>query len=190
MKNYIYKAKSLLTDKWIEGAYLPKNERHFLILSIMPFKIEEINIDTLCQPTQLREVSVEEEKFKKHIYENDIIEFYLDRLCDYSPQSKYDGKVKVRGVVKYNKYCGNFHIETKNTYNMKIFEARGKEKYDRYLPSWVSMDYNFAYHHSDDKEINKIIFRKNRPHIFKYHNVKIIGNVFDNEHLLKEEPTL
>lgn len=191
MREYALKAKLIKDNAWVKGSYFCNEDKHYLITSISPLTIEEIDFNTLSAPAQFREVSVEERIFKEHIYENDIIEFYFDRLCDYSPQSKYDGKVLVRGVVKYNKYNGSFYIETNNYYNIKIFKARGKEKYDRFLPSTVSLSYNFAYFHSNENDLNnEIVFKSKRPQIYKYHNVKIIGNIFDNEYLLKEEPTL
>lgn len=190
MREYALKAKLIKDNTWVKGSYFCDEGKHYLITSINPFMAEEIVFETLSAPAQIREVNVEESKYEKDIYENDIVEFYIDRVCEYSKQSKYDGKVLIRGVVHYNKYSGGFDIRTDNHYNRKIFKARGREYYNRFLPSWVSLPYSFEYHHKDEADKNKIPSRNNRPHLRYWHHLKVIGNIFDDTNLLKEEPIL
>lgn len=137
----------------------------------------EVDPNTVCRYTEMNEFVMADKSINQPLFEGDIVEIHSVR-CPYAayPQSKYDGPVKARAVIYFER--GMWRLDYKNKYNEKMCEPRGNEQYERSVNnSWEL--YYFGYHGRDEdkyREMNK------RCH---YHDIVKLGNIYDNTELLE-----
>lgn len=194
MDKHICKAKSLDKGEWVYGYYvaLPdeftygEDIRH-AILSLdcehvcmgeyKDYGWHEVDPNTVCRNTEMNEFVMADKSICEPLFEGDIVEIHSVR-CPYAayPQSKYDGPVKARAVIYFER--GMWRLNYDNEYNKKICAPRGNEQYERSVNnSWEL--YYFGYHGKDEdryRELNK------RSH---YHDIVKLGNIYDNAELLE-----
>jgi hypothetical protein len=181
MNKYICKAKRIDNGEWVYGSYLPVsktictektylNSTEYIDLFVIP--------ETVCRYTEMTEFVMADKSICAPLFEGDIVEIHSVR-CPYAayPQSKYDGPVKARAVIYFER--GMWRLNYDNGYNKKMCEPRGNEQYERSVNnSWEL--YYFGYHGRDE---NKYREQNKRYH---YHDIVKIGNIYDNFELLEE----
>lgn len=202
MDKYICKAKVVDSpfDKspgeWVYGYYvaLPDEYTHGEDICHAIFSLDcehvcmgeykdygwhEVDPDTVCRYTGMSEFVVTDKSVNQPLFEGDIVEVHsLRRPYAAWPQSKYDGEVKVRAVIYFER--GQWLLDYDNSYNNKMCETRGNEQYERSVDGAWEL-YYFGYkgkpeHEDEYREHNKL-----------YHRGDIIklGNIHDNQELLE-----
>lgn len=147
-----------------------------IIYSYNPVDKFVVYTDTVCQYTGRKEFTLDS-GYGKKLFENDIVEIWQDRSIYGVRQSKSDGLVKVRGVIR-QKNCG-FYIDLNNPYNEDIFKSKGLEEYDRQFRKMVYLQEFTLY---DEASIKWQ--REHNAHCIR-NDIVIIGNIFDNPELLE-----
>lgn len=194
MDKHICKAKRVDNGEWVYGYYVALPDEYTygkdICHAILSLDCEhvcmgeykscdwhEVDPDTVCRYTEMNEFVVADKSINQPLFEGDIVEVHSVR-CPYAayPQSKYDGPVKARAVIYFER--GMWRLNYKNKYNEKMCEPRGNEQYERAVNnSWEL--YYFGYHGKDEewhREHNK------RCH---YHDIVKLGNIYDNPELLE-----
>lgn len=180
MRKYLFRGQRLDNKEWAYGSYLPISQ------TICTEKTYDgsteymdlfVNPETVGQYTEMNEFVMADKSINQPLFEGDIVEVHSVR-CPYAayPQSKYDGPVKARAVIYFER--GMWRLDYKNMYNEKMCEPRGNEQYERSVNnSWEL--YYFGYHGGNEewhREHNK------RCH---YHDIVKLGNIYDNPELLE-----
>lgn len=192
MDKHIRKAKSKYNGAWVYGYYIVvpcdfgDGTAHLMIEPDAEYKcsgefswdhVRSVDLNTVCRYTEMNEFVMADKSINQPLFEGDIVEIHSVR-CPYAayPQSKYDGPVKARAVIYFER--GMWRLDYKNKYNEKMCEPRGNEQYERSVNnSWEL--YYFGYHGRDEdkyREMNK------RCH---YHDIIKLGNIYDNPELLE-----
>lgn len=192
MENYISTAKTLFGNKWVCGYYVAVpwdfgNEvAHIIIEPTAEYKsggefawnhVHRVHEDTVRLYTGMSEFVMADKSICAPLFAGDIVEVHSVRrpYAGYQ-QSQYDGRVKARAVIYFDR--GTWKLDYKNAYNANICNPRGNEQCERTIDnSWEL--YYFGYHGRDEdkyREMNK------RSH---YHDIVKIGNIYDNPELLE-----
>jgi hypothetical protein len=192
MDKHICKAKRIFDGKWVVGYHVAvpwenDSELAHLIISLdAEYKgsgtfswdaAHRVDPNTVCNYTGMTEFVVADKSFNEPLFEGDIVEIHSVR-CPYAayPQSKYDGPVKARVVIHFER--GMWRLDYKNKYNEKMCEPRGNEQYERSVSnSWEL--YYFGYHGRDVDKYRELNKR------FHYHDIVRLGNIYDNPELLE-----
>lgn len=191
MNKHICKAKSVHDNTWVYGYYVQLTwdngeEVHLIIELDAEYKgageftwnnVRRVNPNTVCRYTETNEFVMVDKTVCEPLFEGDIVEVHSVR-CPYAayPQSKYDGPVKARAVIYFDR--GMWKLNYDNAYNNKICEPRGNEQYERSVENAWEL-YYFGYHGKDEdqhREWNK------RCH---YHDIVRLGNIHDNPEILE-----
>ena len=187
MRNYLFRGIREDNGELVEGHYytqvyhegtIEEDWYHF-IKPIGSESWQEYKVipTSVGQYTGMNEFVIVDKSFNKPLFEGDIVEVWNYR-CSYSgsQQSKYDGDVKVRGVIRFE--YGRWKIDLDNEYNKAICKLKGSEQDERYLKyTGVLSDYGF--HHGDEDW-----HREHNTH-YKWDDIVKIGTEFENSELLE-----
>lgn len=179
MREYLFHGKRCDNGKWVEGYLVCRKG----ICRIINFQTS-LNAEGVCvepesvgQYTGMKEFVVSDRSFNKPLFEGDIVEVWSTRTPKYmNPQSQYDGDVKARAVIHF-KY-GRWSLDYDNEYNKTICRLHGNEQTERSLDTWDEL-HHFQCHSNDEDWC-----REHNAH-YKWHDIKKIGNLFDNAELLE-----
>lgn len=194
MDKHIRKAKSKYDGSWVYGYYIVvpcdfgDGTAHLMIEPDAEYKcsgefswnhVRSVDPNTVCRYTEMNEFVMADKSINQPLFEGDIVEIHSVR-CPYAayPQSKYDGPVKARAVICFDR--GQWQLDYKNEYNAKICAPRGNEQYERSVSnSWEL--YYFGYHGKPEYEDE---YRR-LNHRCHYHDIVKLGNIHDNPELLE-----
>ena len=182
MRKYVFRGKKIGGGGWTYGAYLPLSQTictentyngstEYMDLFVDP--------ETVGQYTEMNEFVMADKSINRPLFEGDIVEVHSVR-CPYAayPQSKYDGPVKARAVIYFER--GMWRLNYDNGYNEKICKPRGNEQYERSVSnSWEL--YYFGYHGKPEHEDE----HRRLNHRCHYHDIVKLGNIHDNPELLE-----
>lgn len=177
MRKYLFRGQRIDNKEWVYGLLCYNIYKQLCIQPTEDMSCCVIDPNTVCRYTEMNEFVVADKSINQPLFEGDIVEVHSVR-CPYAayPQSKYDGPVKARAVIYFER--GMWRLNYKNKYNEKMCEPRGNEQYERAVNnSWEL--YYFGYHGKDEewhREHNK------RCH---YHDIVKLGNIYDNPELLE-----
>lgn len=183
MREHIYKAKRLDDGEWIFGYYWSNDVGNHFIKTTRGnggyWILEEYEIDssTLSRYTGCEEFTITN-GYSEQLFENDIVEIWVERSVYGCVQSQYDGWVKARGKIKFKN--GSFYIDLNNKYNNSIFKAKGLEEYDR---DFRKTKHLIEFHWIDPERLQWQ--QEHNPH-YKFNDIVRIGNIFDNPELLNK----
>lgn len=192
MDKHICKAKSMYDGSWVYGYYIAvpcdfgDGIAHLMIEPDAEYKcsgefswdhVRRVDHNTVCRYTEMTEFVMADKFINKPLFEGDIVEVHSVR-CPYAayPQSKYDGPVKVRAVIHFER--GMWQLDYDNEYNTKMCEPRGKEQCERSVDNAWEL-YYFGYHGKDEEKYRE---HNKRCH---YHDIIKLGNIYDNKALLE-----
>ena len=206
MREYLFHGKRKYDGEWVEGCLIHHGD-HYLILQdeskLHPMDVPYIDefgcIDghadsvvpeSVGQYTGFDEWMLDDVSRNAKLYEGDIVEVWGNREIYGSNWSKYDGKVKFRGVIMLR--YGRWLIDFDNNYNKTICKARGKEEYDMEPPKTRNL-YDPYFNHTSNKDTYRKSRLEQRDKCLKwgfddtsyYDDVVKIGTVFDNADLLE-----
>ena len=201
MDRYIYKAKCINDESWhreengnwVYGYYVPAKDEYGDEMTHAIFGIDcryrgaaeydywkwyKIDPNTVCRYTEMNEFVMTDKSINQPLFEGNIVEVHSTR-CPYAayPQSKYDGPVKARAVIYFDR--GQWRLDYKNKYNEKMCQPRGNEQYERSVENAWEL-YYFGYHGKDEDKYRELNKR------FHYHDIIKLGNIYDNPELLEE----
>lgn len=182
MRKYLFRGQRVDNKEWAYGAYLPISKTictektydgstEYMDLFVIP--------ETVGQYTEMNEFVVTDKSVNQPLFEGDIVEVSsLRRPYAGYPQSAYDGRVKVRAVIYFER--GQWLLDYDNSYNNKMCETRGHEQYERSVDGAWEL-YYFGYkgkpeHEDDYREHNKLYY---------HGNIVKLGNIHDNPELLE-----
>lgn len=182
MDKYICKAKRIDNGEWVYGAYLSVSKT---ICTEKTYPNSTVYIDlfvdpeTVCSNTGMTEFVVTDKSINQPLFEGDIVEVNsLRRPYAAWPQSKYDGEVKVRAVIHFER--GMWQLDYDNAHNNKMCEPRGNEQYERSVEGALDL-YYYGYH---GKPENEEWYREHNQ-FYTRGNIVKIGNIHDNPELLE-----
>lgn len=198
LNNYICRAKRLDNGEWVQGYYLKHNTvqvcfssddpkpKHYIIYEgfcdwglMPPLLMAEVDPDTVGMCTEFNEFVMADPYVCAPLFEGDIVEVWGQRkVSGEGYNSQYDGDCKIRGVIVFLR--GAWRLDLINKYNENLFMARGKEKWDRDLPTTMSLNAFSAPH---CKDLNEYRVRNKN---YKWGDIVRIGNIFDNPELLEK----
>ena len=180
MRKYLFRGQRIDNKEWTYGAYLPitktictekchPNSTEYIDLFVIP--------ETVGQYTEMHEFVMADKSVNQPLFEGDIVEVHSVR-CPYAayPQSKYDGPVKVRAVIHFDR--GKWQLDYDNAYNNKMCEPRGNEQYERSVENAWEL-YWFGCHGRDEDK-----YREQNKRYY-YRDIIKLGNVYDNPELLE-----
>lgn len=192
MDKHICKAKSMYDGSWVYGYYIAvpcdfgDGTAHLIIEPDAEYKcsgefswnhVRCVDHNTVCRYTEMNEFVMADKTINQPLFEGDIVEIHSVR-CPYAayPQSQYDGPVKARAVIYFNR--GMWKLNYDNAYNKKMCEPRGNEQYERSVNNAWEL-YYFGYHGKDEDK-----YRESNQR-FHYHDIVKLGNVHENPELLE-----
>lgn len=193
MDKYICKAKALHDNTWVYGYYVKstwdKGEDVHLIINLdAEYKgagefdwdnVRRVDPKTVCYYTGMTEFVMNDKSINRPIFEGDIVEINsLRRPYAGWPQSTYDGDVKVRAVIYFER--GMWMLNYDNPYNNKKCEPRGNEQYERSVDGALDL-YYYGY---KGKPEHEDWYREHNTSYIRGNIVKI-GNIHDNPELLE-----
>lgn len=189
MRDYVFHGKRTDNGEWVEG-YLNYNKprnRYYIMDDVNAFPIP-VYEESVGQYTGMNEFVLIDESRNAPLFEGDIVEVWGWRTVRGRQQSQYDEKVKVRGVIYFG-YHG-WHIDYDNNYNCSLAKLKGAETKEREVSGSSMLNY-YGYHGSDMKQYRaKQLEWHGRFHnpedISGHHDIKKIGNVFENADLLDD----
>ena len=182
MRKYVFRGKKIGGGGWAYGAYLPLSQTictentyngstEYMDLFVDP--------DTVGQYTEMNEFVMTDKSINQPLFEGDIVEVHsLRRPYAAWPQSKYDGEVKVRAVIYFER--GQWLLDYDNPYNNKMCNTRGHEQYERSVEGAWEL-YYFGYKGKPEYEDE---YRKNNK-LYRRSDIVKIGNIHDNPELLE-----
>lgn len=192
MDKHICKARSRYDGSWVYGYYIAVpcdfggGTAHLMIKPDAEYKCSgefawdhvcQVDPNTVCRYTEMNEFVMVDNSISQPLFEGDIVEIHSVR-CPYAayPQSKYDGPVKARAVIHFER--GMWRLDYDNAYNRKMCEPRGNEQYERSVKNAWEL-YYFGYHGKDEDKYRE------RNKRFHYHDIIKLGNIYDNPELLE-----
>lgn len=193
MNKHICKAKSIYDNSWVYGYYVKsiwdnKEDAHLIIDLDAEYKgageftwdnVRKIDPNTVCHYTGVSEFIMTDKSINKPLFEGDIVEINsLRRPYAGWPQSTYDGDVKVRAVIYFER--GMWMLNYDNPYNNKMCEPRGNEQYERSVDGALDL-YYYGY---KGKPEHEDWYREHNQSYTRSDIVKI-GNIHDNPELLE-----
>lgn len=193
MNNYICKAKALSDGAWLYGYYaeVPWDDggiAHLIIEPDAKYKrygqfswehVRRVDPNTVCRYTGMNEFVMVDKSICEPLFEGDIVEVNsLRRPYAAWPQSKYDGEVKVRATIYFDR--GMWMLEYDNPHNNKMCEPRGNEQYERSVDGALDL-YYFGY---NGKQEHEEWYREHNQS-YKRGDIVRIGNVYENPELLE-----
>ena len=198
MRDYIFRGKRVNNGEWVEGGIIPLDPdsgyifiaEPYLSASTLPvYEIVKHHMhlvipESVGQYTGMNEFVVTDRSFNKPLFEGDIVEVWSRRrppyenICLYrdKPTSQYDVEVKARAVICF-KY-GQWFLDYDNEYNKSLCKLRGNEQTERTVAACTDLD-RFQYRGRDED------WYREHNNCFKWHDIKKIGNVFENADLLE-----
>ncbi len=193
MNKHICKAKSAHDNTWVYGYYVQSTwdngeDAHLIIELNAEYKgageftwnnVRRVNPNTVCRYTGIGEFIMTDKSVNQPLFEGDIVEINsLRRPYAGWPQSTYDGDVKVRAVVYFER--GMWMLNYDNPYNNKKCEPRGNEQYERSVDGALDL-YYYGY---KGKTEHEDWYREHNQSYNRSDIVKI-GNIHDNPELLE-----
>lgn len=193
MNKHLCRAKAITDNTWVYGYYVevPWDDgetAHLIIEQDAEYKgvgefswdnVRRVYPDTVCRCTGMAEFVMTDKSVCEPLFEGDIVEVNsLRRPYAAWPQSKYDGEVKVRAVIYFER--GMWMLNYDNPYNNKMREARGNEQYERSVDGALDL-YYFRYH---GKPENEDWYREHNQS-YTRENIVRIGNIYENKDLLE-----
>ena len=182
MRKYVFRGKKIGCGGWAYGAYLPisqtictentyNDSTEYIDLFVEP--------ETVGQYTEMNEFVMTDKSINQPLFEGDIVEVNsLRRPYAAWPQSKYDGEVKVRAVIYFER--GQWLLDYDNPYNNKMCKTRGNEQYERSVEGPWEL-YYFGYKGKPEYEDK---YRKNNK-FYRRGDIIKLGNIHDNPELLE-----
>lgn len=179
MDKYTCKAKRIDDGKWVSGLLCYNIYGQLCIQPIGDCNCCVIDTNTICRHTGMTEFVMTDKSVCAPLFEGDIVEINsLRRPYAAWPQSKYDGEVKARAVIYFER--GMWMLNYDNPYNNKMCEPRGNEQYERSVDGALDL-YYFGYNGKPDRED---WYREHNP-LYKREDIVRIGNIYDNPELLE-----
>ena len=193
MDKYVCKAKSIVDGTWVYGYYVsvPWDDNQVANLIITTDAkyngngeffwkdVRRVDPKTVCRYTGITEFVMTNKSINRLLFEGDIVEINsLRRPYAGWPQSTYDGDVKVRAVVYFER--GMWMLNYDNPYNNKKCEPRGNEQYERSVDGALDL-YYYGY---KGKTEHEDWYREHNQSYNRSDIVKI-GNIHDNPELLE-----
>lgn len=188
MKKVVHRGISTTTQDWVYGYYTgPIGVFNFHDISDIDDNgcRHEVIPESVGECTFKRQWDVLDPNVDGVVYENDIVEVVSERVPSnsYYPESQYDGRYRIRGVVYYDVEHCMWCLDYNNPFNQAILRLHGNEQIERrfnkkpYLGSF----------HTESCWKNEA---RDRNYIYVPHfadNLKVIGNTFQNSDLLKAD---
>lgn len=181
MREILYRGKRKDNGEWMMGFPIRLYDYGGDSWEMTPFNT---NLDTnhfvvpetIGQYTGMNEFVASDKSFNRPLFEDDIVEVWSNRSPKYtrSVASQYDGEVVVRATICFRR--GSWTLNYENKYNESLARLRGKETDERTVDGYWEL-YSFGPHNSKEEWL--------REHDFKWHDIKKIGNVYDNADLLE-----
>ena len=144
-----------------------------------------VDPDTISECTFKKQWSFQDPSVAGDIFEDDIVEVVAERYVPGEGQkSQFDGYYYIRAVVYYDYNLCAFCLDYDNNFNRYIMKTKGNEQLERSLTRRLKLgDYNTQSYWSKEEW--------QRSHNGRCHhgNIKVIGNIYQNPDLLKENPT-
>ena len=173
MREYLFCGKKTNSDEWIEGYYCSYQGVPQILVD--GYSWESVIQESVGQYTGMKEFVASDQSFNKPLFEGDIVEVWGWRSprYTYDAKSQYDGKIKVRATICFQH--GEWTLDYDNKYNQSLAKLKGKEVDDREVTGEWSL-------HRLRGCANEEWCREQNN---KWHDIKKIGNVFDNKDLLE-----
>lgn len=179
MDKYICKAKRVDDGEWVYGLLCYNIYGQLCIQSVDTKFCIVVDGNTVCCSTGLKEFVVSDKSINQLLFEGDIVEVNsLRRPYAGLPQSTYDGDVKVRAVIYFER--GMWMLNYDNPYNNKMCETRGNEQYERSVDGALDLYY---YGYTGKPEHEEWYREHNQS--YKRGDIVRIGNIHDNPNLLE-----
>ena len=193
MNKHICKAKSIVDGSWVYGYYVQVlwddgEIAHLVIEQDAEYKgcgefswdcVRRVYPNTVCYYTGITEFLMTDKEVNRPLFEGDIVEINsLRRPYAGWPQSTYDGDVKVRAVIYFER--GMWMLNYDNPYNNKMCEPRGNEQYERSVDGALDL-YYFGYKGKPEHED----WYREHNQFYNRGNIMKIGNIYDNQELLE-----
>ena len=194
MNKHICKAKSMYDGSWVYGYYIAVpcdfggGIAHLIIEPDAEYKcsgefawdhVHSVDPNTVCQYTEMNEFVMTDKSVNQPLFEGDIVEVNsLRRPYAGWPQSTYDGDVKVRAVIYFER--GMWMLNYDNPYNNKKCEPRGNEQYERSVDGALDL-YYYGYKGKPEHED----WYREHNQSYKRGDIVRIGNIHDNPELLE-----
>ena len=183
MDKHICKAKRIDNNEWMEGYFVGSTSENGFIArqmkNIASWNIEPVYTNTVCRYTGMNEFVMTDKSINQPLFEGDIVEVNsLRRPYAAYPQSKYDGDVKVRAVIYFDR--GQWMLDYDNQYNNKMCETRGNEQYERSVEGAWEL-YYCSYKGKPEYEDQ---YRENNK-LYRWSDIVKIGNIHENPELLE-----
>lgn len=194
MNKHICKAKATYDGAWVYGYYIAvpcdfgDGTAHLIIEPDAEYlcsgefawnHVRRVDPKTVCRNTEMTEFVMTDKSINQPLFEGDIVEVRsLRRPYAAWPQSKYDGEVKVRAVINFER--GQWLLDYDNPYNNKMCKTRGHEQYERSVEGAWELHY-FGYKGKPEYEDE---YRKNNK-LYSRSDIVKIGNIHENPELLE-----
>lgn len=182
MRKYLFRGKKIGGGGWAYGAYLPISQTICTEVTY-PDSTEYIDLfvdpETVGQYTDMTEFVMADKSINSPLFEGDIVEVHsLRRPYAAWPQSKYDGEVKVRAVICFER--GMWQLDYDNAHNNKMCDPRGNEQYERSVDGALDL-YYYGYHGKPENED----WHREHNQLYTRGNIVKLGNIHDNPELLE-----
>lgn len=194
MDKHICKAKATYDGAWVYGYYIAvpcdfgDGTAHLIIEPDAEYQcsgefawnhVRSVDPKTVCRNTEMTEFVMIDKSINQPLFEGDIVEVRsLRRPYAAWPQSKYDGEVKVRAVINFER--GMWQLDYDNTHNNKMCDPRGNEQYERSVDGALDL-YYYGYHGKPENED----WHREHNQLYTRGNIVKIGNIHDNPELLE-----
>lgn len=193
MNKHICKAKSKINGSWLYGYYVkvPWDDggvAHLIIEQDAEYKrsgeftwenVRIIDPNTICRYSGITEFVMNDKSINQPLFEGDIVEINsIRRPYAGYPQSTYDGSVKVRAVIYFER--GQWLLDYDNPYNNKMCETRGNEQHERAVDGAWEL-YYFGYKGKPEHED----WYREHNQLYDGSDIVKIGNIYDNPELLE-----
>lgn len=180
---YVNMAGEKLPGNWVYGGIFQGTGDYSIIYGAEKEHFTGVDLDkyvvysdTVGQYTGMTEFVVTDKSFNKPLFEGDIVEVWGFRGVRGYKQSKYDGEVKVRAVICFDR--GEWQLDYDNAYNNALCELRGNEQDERIVNKSHEL-YYFGYHCSNED------WHREHNQLYKWGDIVKIGNIYDNPELLE-----
>ena len=192
MKKILHRGISTTTQDWVYGYYTgPIDIFNFHDISAIDDNgcRHEVIPESVGECTFKRQWDVLDPSVDGVIYENDIVEVVSERVPSnsYYPESQYDGRYRIRGVVYYDVEHCMWCLDYNNSFNRAILRLRGNEQIERSFNKTSKLG-SFHTENCWEHESRKRNYENRKfysPNYFD--NLKVIGNTFQNSNLLKAD---